>query len=122
MRHEDFDRFLSSEEPIVPSSGFVDAVMQSVRREATVPPSISFPWKCVLPGLGLAGLVVVITLLAPLPTARAGIALLTFTHLPALFAAMLETNRKLSLDWLMTALLLAWASAKLSIRLASWKS
>ena len=122
MRQEDFDRLLSCEEPIVPSSGFADAVMQAVCREATAPPPISFPWKCALPGLGLAGLLVVVMLLAPVPAARAGIALLGSTHLPALFAAVPETTRRLGLDWLMVALLLAWASVKLSIRLASWKS
>ena len=122
MRYEDFDRLLSSEESIVPSSGFVDAVMQAVRREATAPPPISFPWKCALPGLGLAGLMVVIMVIAPLPTTRAGIALLTSTHLPALFAAVPETTRRLGLVWLMASLLLAWASVKLSIRLALWKS
>jgi hypothetical protein len=122
MRQEDFDRLLSSEELIVPSSGFADAVMQAVRREATAAQPISFPWKCALPGLGLAGLLVVVMLLAPVPAARAGVALLGSTHLRVLFAAVPETTRRLGLDWLMMALLLAWASVKLSTRLASWKS
>ena len=122
MRQEDLDRLLSSEEPIVPSSGFADVVMQAVRRETTAPPPISFPWKCVLPGLGLAGLLMVVMLFAPVPAARAGAALLGSTHLPTLFAAVPETTRRLGLNWLMVALLLAWASVKLSIRLASWKS
>jgi hypothetical protein len=122
MRQEDFDRLLSSEELIVPSSGFADAVMQAVRREATAAQPISFPWKCALPGLGLAGLLVVVMLLAPVPAARAGVALLGSTHLRVLFAAVPETTRRLGLDWLMMALLLAWASVKLSTGLASWKS
>lgn len=121
MWHEDFDRILSSEEPIVPSSGFADAVMQAVRREAAAPPPISFPWKYALPGLGLTGLLVVVVLLTPVPAARAEIVLLASRHLPALFAAVLETTRRLGLDRLMVALLLAWASVKLSTRLASWK-
>ena len=122
MRYEDFDRLLSSEEPIAPSSGFADAVMQAVRREATAPPPIAFPWKCTLPGAGLAVLLVVILLLARMQTTRGGIALLTSTHLLELFAAVAETTRRLGLAWLMASLLLAWASAKLSIRLASWKN
>lgn len=122
MWHEDFDRILSSEEPIVPSSGFADAVMQAVRREAAAPPPISFPWKYALPGLGLTGLLVVVVLLTPVPEARTGIVLLASRHLPALFAAVLETTRRLGLDRLMVPLLLAWASVKLSTRLASWKS
>ena len=122
MWHEDFDRILSSEEPIVPSSGFADAVMQAVRREAAAPPPISFPWKYALPSLGLTGLLLVVMLLTPVPAAHAGIVLLASRQLPALFAAVLETTRRLGLDRLMVALLLAWASVKLSIRLASWKS
>ena len=122
MWHEDFDRILSSEEPIVPSSGFVDAVMQAVRREAAAPPPISFPWKYALPGLVLTGLLVVVVLLAPVPAARSGIGLLASRHLPSLFAAVLETTRRLGLDRLMVALLLAWSSVKLSIGLASWKN
>ena len=122
MWHEDFDRILSSEEPIVPSSGFADAVMQAVRREAAAPPPISFPWKYALPGLGLTGLLVIMMLLIPVPAALAGNVLRTSTHLPSLFAAVLETMRRLGLDRLMVALLLAWTSVKLSTRLASWKS
>ena len=123
MWQKDFDRILSSEEPIVPSSGFADAVMQAVRREAAAPPPISFPWKYALPGLGLAGLLVVVAmLLPPTPAARAGVVLLASRQLPALFAAVFETTRRLGLDRLMVALLLAWASVKLSTRLASWKS
>ena len=122
MCHEDFDGILSSEEPILPSSGFADAVMRAVRREVAAPPPISFPWKYALPGLGLTGLLVVVMLLTPVPAARAGIELLASGHLPALFAAVLETTRRLGLDRLTVALLLAWASFKLSIRLVSWKS
>ena len=54
MKWEELDCALSTEEEIVPSAGFTDAVMEAVRREATTPPPISFPWKCVLPGLALA--------------------------------------------------------------------
>ena len=122
IRQEDFDRLLSSEEQIVPSPGFADAVMQAVRREAAVPPPISFPWKCALPGLVLAGLLALALLLVPLPTVRAEIAILASTRLPVLLAAMPKMTRRLGLDWLMLALFLAWASVKLSTRLASWKS
>jgi hypothetical protein len=107
MRWEELDRVLSAEQEIVPSSGFTDAVMEAVHREATTPPPISFPWKCALPGLAFAGF----TLLA-----------LLFLHLAALLAALPETTRRLGLDWPIVALLLAWASVKLSTRLASWKS
>ena len=120
IRQEDFDRLLSSEEQIVPSPGFADAVMQAVRREAAAPPPISFPWKCALPGLVLAGSLALALLLVPLPTVRAEIAILaSSTRVPVLLAAMPKVTRGLGLDWLMLALLLAWASVKLSTRLAS---
>ena len=122
MWHEDFDRILSSEEPIVPSSGFANAVMQAVRREAATPPPISFPWKWALPGLGLTGLLVVVILLAPVSATRDGIVLLASRHLAAVFAAVPETARRFGLDRLMVALILAWVSVKLSISLASSKS
>jgi hypothetical protein len=120
MRWDELDRALSAEQEIVPSSGFTDAVMEAVRREATTPPPISFPWKCVLPGLAFAGFAVLALLFLPSPAKTAGSAVWALTHLAALFAALPGTTRRL--DWLIVALLLAWASVKLSMRLASWKS
>jgi hypothetical protein len=122
MRWEELDRALSAEQEIVPSSGFTDAVMEAVHREATTPPPISFPWKCALPGLVFAGFVVLALLFLPLPAKTAGSVVWILTHLAALRVALPETTRSLGLDWLVVALLLAWASVKLSMRLASWKS
>jgi hypothetical protein len=51
MTDENIDRILAHEEPLVPSSGFVSAVMERVREEAAAPPPIPFPWKRALPGL-----------------------------------------------------------------------
>jgi hypothetical protein len=47
----DIDRMLSTEDSIVPSSGFAASVMEAVHREAEAPPPIPFPWKRALPGL-----------------------------------------------------------------------
>jgi hypothetical protein len=44
------DRVLAGEEELVPSSGFLAAVMEQVREEAAAPPPIPFPWKRALPG------------------------------------------------------------------------
>ena len=44
MKPEELDRVLSEETDIVPSSGFVAAVMEAVTTEATAPP-LTFPWK-----------------------------------------------------------------------------
>ncbi|WP_420238071.1 hypothetical protein ACOBR2_00235 [Telmatobacter bradus] len=46
---ETIDRILASESEIVPSSGFLDAVMNQVREEAAAPAPIPLPWKRVLP-------------------------------------------------------------------------
>jgi hypothetical protein len=48
---DDIDRVLSSDDSIVPSSGFAASVMEAVRRDAETPPPIPFPWKRALPGL-----------------------------------------------------------------------
>ena len=48
------DAILASEEAIVPSSGFLSAVMERVQEEAHVPAPIPFPWKRAVPGLALA--------------------------------------------------------------------
>ncbi len=48
------DRILSADEQLVPSSGFLSAVMERVHEEAAAPPPIPFPWKRMLPGFALA--------------------------------------------------------------------
>jgi anti-sigma factor RsiW len=122
MKWEELDRALSTEEEIVPSAGFTDAVMEAVHREATTPPPILFPWKCVLPGLALAVFAALAVLLLASPTKTATSPVFSPTHLAAILGVLPETTRRLGLDWLIVALLLAWASVKLSMRLASWKS
>jgi hypothetical protein len=48
------DRALAGEEVVVPSSGFVAAAMECIRKEADAPPPIPFPWRLALPGMVLA--------------------------------------------------------------------
>jgi hypothetical protein len=57
--NDNMDRILGREEELIPSSGFVTAVMERIREEATAPaqihfPPIPFPWKRVVPGIVLA--------------------------------------------------------------------
>jgi hypothetical protein len=66
------DAALSAEhDQILPSSGFADAVMTSVRAEASAPAPIAFPWKRAIPGLvGIAaGMVVLAAFLVALVSA-----------------------------------------------------
>ena len=48
------DEILATEEELVPSSGFLTAVMERVQEEAAAPAPIPFPWKRALPGFVLA--------------------------------------------------------------------
>jgi hypothetical protein len=54
MRDEKINHILASEEALIPSSGFVSAVMERIREEAAAPPPIPFPWKRFVPGAVLA--------------------------------------------------------------------
>ncbi len=50
MTDKRMDEILGTDEELVPSSGFLVAVMDRVREEAAAPPPIPFPWKRALPG------------------------------------------------------------------------
>ena len=54
MTDERIDEILGTEEELVPSSGFLAAVMERVREEAAAPPPIPFPWKRAVPGFVVA--------------------------------------------------------------------
>ena len=47
------DEILATDEEIVPSSGFLSAVMERVQEEASAPLPIPFPWKRAMPGFVL---------------------------------------------------------------------
>ncbi|HEY1803958.1 MAG TPA: hypothetical protein VGG45_05710 [Terracidiphilus sp.] len=47
------DAILASEEDLIPSSGFLAAMMERVREEAATPKPIPFPWLRALPGIVL---------------------------------------------------------------------
>jgi hypothetical protein len=53
MKLTDLDAILATEEELVPSSGFLTAVMERVTEEARMPAPIPFPWKRAVPGLVL---------------------------------------------------------------------
>ena len=48
------DEILATEAALVPSSGFLAAVMERVQEEAAAPAPIPFPWKRAAPGMVLA--------------------------------------------------------------------
>jgi len=51
MIDAEIDHILAGEEELIPSSGFMASVMESVQQDAALPPPIPFPWKLALPGL-----------------------------------------------------------------------
>jgi hypothetical protein len=120
MRHDDdLDRILSEEEEFLPSSGFTASVMEAVRREASTPPPIPFPWKRALPGLAAAALALVLVLVEVSAFSSRGAA--APWHLGrwlSVLAPILEVTVTAGGHWVVLALLLTFASVRLSMRLA----
>ncbi len=121
MEHDEIDRILSREEEILPSSGFAVSVMDAVRREAAAPPPIPFPWKRALPGLVVAGLVLVLALVAGIVViAQLGRASVPQFSMPLPSALTpFQQNVEYAAIWTALALLVTFVSVKLSMRLAS---
>ena len=67
MSHDEIDRILGEESTLTPSSGFSASVMDAVRREATTPAPLPFPWHRVAPGLAICLLAIVAAAIAALP-------------------------------------------------------
>ena len=113
-RDEELDRILmSGEEEILPSSGFTRSVMQAVQNEASTPEPIPFPWVRALPALAAGAVALVwavvvgFTQLGSPTAASPPIGVLPPTLIPILEAAA----------WSVLALLLAYASVTISMRL-----
>ncbi len=127
MRNEELDRILSrigtEEDEIIPSSGFTASLMDSVRREATTPPPIPFPWKRALPGLA-AGCVALVLVLIEIVTHLDQHAMVRET--PAITASAFDPILKAALNagigWIFLALLLSLASVMFSLRFTSAKT
>ena len=120
MRDADFDRILSKEDEILPSSGFSASVMETVQREAAAPPPIPFPWKRALPGLCAAGVALVSVLVASILLLARGAATQPVPEQWRFaLASIAEASKNSGATWIMFALLLSFASVKLSLHFAS---
>ncbi|MGA3264135.1 MAG: hypothetical protein ABSC47_08840 [Terracidiphilus sp.] len=51
MDQNRIEAILAAEEELIPSSGFLASVMETVQEEARTPPPIPFPWKRAVPGI-----------------------------------------------------------------------
>ena len=123
MNNDELDRILSKRDDIQPSSGFAASVMEAVRSEASAPPPIPFPWKRALPVLLLAGMVLASVVIAGVaaiasPSREADapqLATFAWSFLTLHAQGPVGTD----VAWTAAALLAAFASVKLSMRLAS---
>ena len=119
MNPNDLDRILSGEKEILPSSGFAASVMEAVRREATAPPPLGFPWKRALPGAIVSCLALVWALIeGAMQVAHGGTASLLPASSNLTFTAILRSPKTASVCWIVLALLLSYASVKLSLFLS----
>jgi hypothetical protein len=109
----EIETILASEAELIPSSGFLDAVMESVQQEASAPPPvpfppIPFPWSRALPGFLLVG---ALSGWATLELIRRGLPVVSAPafaapHLPAALVAPVESA--------------GWVALALGISLLSW--
>jgi hypothetical protein len=132
MSHHDLDRMLMEREEIVPSSGFVSSVMEAVQQEAGAPAPIPFPWKWALPGL-IVSVAMAVGMIArwlyswtrtshavqPVhPIAAASFMEMISSSLPQIHVAL---STWVALEWSALALLVSFAAAWLSMRIAGVK-
>jgi hypothetical protein len=119
------DYILSREDEILPSSGFAISVMDAVRREAAAPPPIAFPWKRALPGMVVAALALLLVVAGGVMAIAQGyrpatpqLSMTVPFVMPSIFNGGLES----AAIWIALALLVAFVSVKLSMRLASGRA
>lgn len=125
MTHDELDRILSNEEEIAPLSGFTASVMEAVRREASAPPPIPFPWLRALPGIIVAGFTlvavlvqVIIQLVRAFSTPQIPVEWPAWLA-PILHASILKGPLGAAAIWVALALLLSLASVVFSMRITS---
>ena len=126
MKNDELDRMLSKQDDIQPSSGFAAAVMEAVRNEASAPPPIPFPWKRALPVLLLAGIMLALVVIAGVETilsvSRGAATPEIATSLRSTVVPHTQGAVGADLAWTAAALLAAFMSVKLSMRLASGRA
>jgi hypothetical protein len=119
MRYDDeLDRALAKEQEILPSSGFVNAVMQAVQQETSAPPPIPFPWKRALPGIVAAVLAIAFVVAATVAALVSG-GNVRPLMLPAEAASILHLAQNVGAGWIVMALLISFACVKITNGL-SW--
>lgn len=126
MKNDELDRMLSKQDDIQPSSGFAVSVMEAVRSEASAPPPIPFPWKRALPALLVAAAALVAVVVAGVATivnvsggAAAPEVAASLSSSLSMITPHAQGGVGADLAWTAAALLAAFMSVKLSMRLVS---
>jgi hypothetical protein len=130
MKDPEIDRILSAQfsahDEILPSSGFTASVMDAVRREASAPPPIPFPWRRALPGIVVASfalaVVVIVAIATIVEVGRGNVSLGTTTISLSLPWPAWQGTANSIVGWTALALVVAFVSVKLSMRLAAGKA
>jgi hypothetical protein len=126
MRNEEVDRILSrigsEKEEIIASSGFTASVMEAVRREATTPPPIPFPWKHALPGLAAGCVALLLVLIEIVTHLDQHAAAREIPATASTFDPILNAAKNAGMGWILLALLLSLVSVMFSMRFTSAKT
>jgi hypothetical protein len=125
MIQDEFDRILSKEDEIIPSSGFAASVMEAVCHEASAGAPIPFPWLRALPGIIVVGFMIMAVLVQIIIQFVKGFsAPQALLNGPAWFtqnylASILKAPIGVATVWLAVALFLSLASVVLSMHLTT---
>lgn len=105
-----FDHILSNEKDVVPSAAFVRNVMAAVRREASSPAPISFPWRRVAPGLVIVAVALTAFLVVAVIQFREGS---VAGPVPQVLVNVVETANRVGLGWIALALVASFVPTRL---------
>jgi hypothetical protein len=121
MRADDVDRLLANEEEIAPSSGFTNAVMAAVRREAATPAPLAFPLWRALPGWVAAAITVALAVAGVVREARVPAVEEIVVPSSSTAAAWLAIWARDGGSWILLGLVVSFVAVKLSVSAASGK-
>lgn len=123
MNNDEVDRILSHPEDVQPSSGFAASVMDAVRAEAAAPPPIPFPWTRALPVLLVGAIALIAVTIAGIAAlvqiSRETVAPELATSWWSALAPFMRGVVGTDLAWTAAALLAAFVSVRVSMRLAT---
>jgi hypothetical protein len=115
MRDDNVDRVLAKDDEMVPSSGFTNAVMEAVRREAATPPPLAFPLWRALPGWVAAAITVALALAGVLREARMPAAEGIAESMSGVVRAWLTIWAADGGSWILLGLVVSFVAVKLSL-------